>query len=456
MNKFLIFLIIIIFSFVVVPYVSAQEDGASLTIYPQIGAFVEGSIFDVSVILNTGDNYVEAVNIDLKFDPKILQVVTPTKEFSIVSEWVSPPTYSNTGGVVSLRGKFYNRGINTSDGLISIIAFRAIKTGKTSIEFIDSSEVIRADDKKANILNSVNIASYSVLLPLAKGPRVFSGTHPDQNKWYKNNSPSFHWDKIKDSEGYSYLISRDQFGEPDNIVDTINTSQCCFEGLEDGVWYFHLRAKEGEAWGGATSFRVNIDNTPPRSFKPHLEIFTTVLNHSSLFHFDTIDLLSGLDYYEARIVDISNPENILYSGFIRTESPYKFDTGKKGAFKVVIRAFDKAGNHREEEVKIRVITSNFARIDGGFQLFGVFFPLWFVVVVLAFIVITVAGIIIWRIEKRKNVCNRLEKDIEKVEEKLDDIEKLEKEVDNTPTTRQRIKGAWRRLGDRIKKKNNIS
>lgn len=450
MNKILLFLFILALSFTAVPFASAQKEGASLTIYPQTGAFVKRSTFDVSVFLNTGGKDVGYVKIDLKFDPRYLQVVVPAKGLSLVSEWIFPPSFSNTSGIISLQGGFAGGGINSSEGLISVIVFQAKAIGKTVINFLDSSKVFLADARGTNILSSTNRGEYSIILSPPKGPQIFSSTHPDQNKWYRNNSPAFTWSKAEGVERFSYSLDRDPFGEPDNITDTNLNSQF-FEGLEDGIWYFHLKAQKGKIWGGASHSQVNIDNSPPLSFKPRLEIFTTTLDHNLLFHFDTVDLFSGLDYYEARIVDMSDPKNILYLGFIRTESPYRFDTERKrGTFKLIIRAFDKAGNHQEGEADIRVITSNFVRADKGLYVFGRFFPLWFPVLVLGLIVITIIGIIIWRYERRKNIQRRLERDIKEVEEGLEDIKKLEEEIKEKPTAQQRLRKAWKRLAGRVR------
>jgi len=399
MKKIIIFLIILIFSYGFV-FAAEPEEGASLIIYPQSGAFVEGSTFEVSVYLNTGGNYVDVVEVDLKFDPEILQVISPVKEFSIVADWTSPPVFSNTEGTVSLRGRFKNKGINISEGLVSDIVFRAKSTGETTIKFLDSSKVISAGEKEKNILNSVNIATFSIYPSPQKGPQIFSNTHPDQNKWYKNNSPTFIFKKTSKTEGFSFSFDNTPFGEPDIIVDTTSDSQF-FEGIESGTWYFHLKAKEAGAWGGTSHFKVNIDNVPPASFKPHPEIFGATADNYLLLHFNTFDLLSGIDHFEARIEDRSNPKNILYSGFVQIESPYRFKIEKRGIFKVAVRAYDKAGNYQEGGVIIRMLNRYFAILSYGPLLKGLFFPWWLIILFLIIILLISVGVVI-SVIKTKN------------------------------------------------------
>lgn len=449
MNKFLLILFITILSSTIVPFVNAQEKGASLLIHPQTGAYVEGSSFEVSVFLNTADNYVDIVEVDLKFDPDILQVISPTKEFSIVGNWTSPPTFSNTEGVVSLRGRFKDRGVNVSEGLISIVVFRAKSAGEATIKFLDSSKVISTGEKAANILNSVNMATFSIFPSLPKGPSIFSNTHPDQNKRYKNNSPVFFWNKTAKAEGFSYSFDNNPYGEPDNIIDTTSDSQF-FEGVESGIWHFHLKAKEERFWGGVSHFKVNIDNVPPLSFKPRPENFGATFDNYLLIHFSTVDLLSGIDHFEVRLEDRSNPKNILYSGFIETDSPYRLNIENRGAFKVTVRAFDKAGNYQEGEIMVRVFNPGLATITGGVIIKGIFFPWWLTILFLIIILLAVGGIIIFKNQRKKNIQKRLEKDIKEVEENLDDIKKLEEEIEKKPSVGQGLRRAWERLENKIK------
>ena len=453
MVKRLVVLSLILVVISVLPLVArGQQEGASLTIYPQTGAFVEGSTFDVYIYLNTSDNYVDVIEVDLKFNPEVLSVVSPTKEFSIVSTWTSPPSFSNTQGIVTLKGRFHDKGINVSEGLVSIVVFRAKSAGESTVKFLDSSRIILVGDKADNILNSVNIATYDIFPAPPKGPQIFSNTHPDQNKWYKNNSPTFIWKKTSRTEGFSYSLNNNPFGEPDNIADTTSDSTF-FEGIESGIWYFHLKAKEKGAWGGVSHFKVNMDNVLPFSFKPHPEVFGAALDNYLLLHFGTVDLLSGIDHFEARVEDRSNPENILYSAFMETESPYRLNIEKGGIFKVAVRAFDKAGNYKEGEIGVRVFNSILAVITGGILLKGTFFPWWLTISFLIIILLVGGGIIFWRVERRKNIQRRLERDIEEVEEKLEDIEKLEEKMKERPAIRQRVREIWRKAGEKIRNKN---
>ena len=116
-------LVILSFLLMVLNAQSAKADGASLSIFPQTGSFTSGNTFEISVFLNTGGNNVNAVEVNLQFNPEKLQVISPTKGVSVIGEWIFPPSFSNTKGTIALVGGFLKDGINTSEGLISTIVF---------------------------------------------------------------------------------------------------------------------------------------------------------------------------------------------------------------------------------------------------------------------------------------------------------------------------------------------
>ena len=129
MFRYLTFFIIAL-SIALAGEVSAE--GASLILSPSSGTFYARNTFDVSVFVNTGGSNINAVKVDLEFDPKKLQVVNPTAGKSFISFWIAQPKYSNTKGSISFQGGIPSPGINTSAGLVSTVTFRAISPGNSS------------------------------------------------------------------------------------------------------------------------------------------------------------------------------------------------------------------------------------------------------------------------------------------------------------------------------------
>ncbi|MCE5300953.1 MAG: carboxypeptidase regulatory-like domain-containing protein [Spirochaetia bacterium] len=100
---------------------------------------------------------------------------------------------------------------------------------------------------------------------LAKPPKVYSRTHPDQEEWYSNAIPELHWDTPEDMsgiEGYYCL-----FDEKHNTVPTkdtgewLNSNQMTLPQLKDGIWYFHIVSKDnaGNIGWEAAHYRIKID-----------------------------------------------------------------------------------------------------------------------------------------------------------------------------------------------------
>ena len=84
---FLVF--VFIFSFFVFNLVKAAA--ASLYLSPSQGTFLLGSTFSISIYVDTKESEINAVEVDLRFPPDILQVTTPTAGESFISEWITPP-----------------------------------------------------------------------------------------------------------------------------------------------------------------------------------------------------------------------------------------------------------------------------------------------------------------------------------------------------------------------------
>jgi hypothetical protein len=453
-SSWLRIILLLLFSVVLVAFFQGKTikaTGASLSVFPQTGSFTMGNTFEVSVFMNTGENNVSAAKVELKFDPEKLQVVTPTKGISVIGEWIFPPSFSNTKGTITFQGGFLFNGINTSEGLISTVVFEAISQGETEIYFLDSSKVLIAKEGGINILSSVNRGVYNILPAPFRGPQIFSETHSDQNKWYKNNSPTFSWKKIDEAEGYSYRLDDDPYGEPNNIIDAQVTS-ISFEDIGDGAQFFHLKGKKDGIWGGTSHFKILIDKTLPLEFRPYLESFTFTSANDLLVYFDTTDLLSGIDKYEIRITDLTNPQDIVFSGWIRQESPFRLTREKAGTFEVIIRAFDKAGNFREGKIQIKVIGSILILVDDGIQIRGVFFPWW---QIYSLIIITLLGIgfLIFKLlkSKREGIRISLQKEIKEAEKEIEDVKIAQEKLRKLRTKEEEAGKKWKQLKESLEK-----
>jgi hypothetical protein len=417
-----ILILLILFCITNFPPAIVRAAGASLYLSPGNGTFFVGNTFDISILVNTNNNDINAVKVELKFDPKKLQIANPTTGRSFISVWVAQPNYSNVEGTAFFQGGVPSPGINTTAGLVSTITFRAIAPGETNIYFSEDSKVLLNDGKGTNILNSINKGAYTLLIPPPEGPIVFSSTHPDQNKWYKNNSPSFSWEKGDEMTDFSYSIDNDYSGVPDNISEG-NQTNVSYTDMKDGIWYFHIKAKKGQAWGGVSHYVVQIDTTPPAvfniDFEPKLKSPRTT-SREPIVTFLTTDALSGTEHYELKVVSFDSLNKNQAPFFTETASPYKLPQLNVGENEIIVRAFDAAGNWRDASKKIEVISLGkiLYITENGINIWLFLVPWWLLILFILIVLIIIFMIILLH-RRRSRELNKIRKNLQDLKEKTE-------------------------------------
>ena len=397
-----------------------KAEGASLYLSPSSGTFFIEGTFDVSVFVNTGGENINAVEVNISFDPKKIQVASPTGGKSFIEVWVAQPTYSNTKGTMRFIGGVPSPGINTSAGLVSTVTFRTIIPGETSVIFLDSSKVLRNDPDGTNILTSIGRGVYNLIIPPPEGPKVFSSTHPDQNKWYKNNNPTFSWEKEQWVTDFSYSFDEDPLGVPDSISDG-NHNSVSYSEVKDGLWYFHVKAKKSEVWGGASHYLVRIDATPPALFAPIIDPSSKTIQRQPLVSFFTTDALSGVDYYRLKYIDITPEKKEEEVGFFtEVSSPHKLSPLEIGRYLVIVRAYDVAGNWREGPAKIEIFPSGMFFSTRGIH-FREFLAPWWLIILILFIIF--ASIFLYYQRKHRELLKEKRGELTKIEKKLENQRK---------------------------------
>jgi len=332
----------------------SAKAAATLKMSPNTGVFEVGGQFDVSLLLDTGGESVNVVSADLTFPADKLQVVNPTASTSFITVWAATPTYSNTNGTVSLQGGVPNPGIKTSAGVISTVSFRVKAPGTAAIRYSGSSRVLRNDGQGTNILETSAGADFTLKVPPPAGPVVSSPTHPDPNQWSNNPQVQWRWDPLDGAVGYSYSFDQVARVTPDDEIDTTGTSTAV-TATEDGIWYFHIKAK-GESWGAVTTVQVLIDRTPPAAFTPSVDRDVLTTQDSGTLTYLTTDGASGLDHYEVKQVARSEAASGLNTLFVESASPYTIPQLPAGDYEFIVRAVDRAGNTTDGQVAVTVVS----------------------------------------------------------------------------------------------------
>jgi len=370
---------------------------AALFLSPAAGSFLVGSTFDVSVVLDTKGSATNLFEVELFFPPDKIQVASPSVSGrSVIEIWPTPPSFSNQEGRISFVGGIPSPGIVTSNGVILTLTFRVVAPGKGQISFGEGTKVRANDGKGTDILGQSPSAFFNFLIPPPLGPAVSSPTHPDQERWYRDNNPIFAWLGSNPRSVFSYSIDGDPAGFPDTAEENTGAT-ASFQDLTDGIWYFHLREGIDDVWGGVSHYVVKIDNQSPAAFKVEVTPGKRTTDRKPVFRFFTTDAFSGIDHFEMKIVPLSY-EIEAQGLFFQVVSPYQTNF-KPCRYEVVIRALDRAGNSKSESVTLSIIKP-IHRFVGpeGINLTFVFVPWDDVIMVLglAFVIVVIILLVLWR------------------------------------------------------------
>ena len=202
-----------------------------------------------------------------------------------------------------------------------------------------------------------------------------------------------------------------------------------YSEVGDGIWYFHVKAKKADVWGGTSHYLVQIDTTPPAIFTLAVEPSPKTTERQPLISFITTDALSGISHYELKYIDITPERKEEEVGFFReVASPYKLPTLEIGKYLVVVRAHDVAGNFREGTVKIQIFPKGIFLTKGGIQFREWILPWWALILILLIILVSIC-FYFWQrhrtqFKRRKSKLGEIEKKFENHREKiLDGIKK---------------------------------
>jgi hypothetical protein len=387
------------------PVASAQSP-SSLFVGPSSGTFTVGSTFTISIYVNTGGNFINAIEANLSFPPDKLQVVSPTAGKSIIQMWVVQPTFSNSEGSLKFQGAIPTPGINTEAGLISTITFRVKSTGTAALRFLDSSRVLLNDGRGTDVLGQTTDGLYALTLPPPAGPIVTSPTNPDQEKWYATKNVVFRWEVAPDNQGFSYILNNLASDEPDDISEGLKTS-VAYKDLPDNTYYFHIKSLRAGIWGGVTIYAVNIDNSPPAVFDIDVSPSAYTSNRRPIIDFGTTDAASGIDHYELKFISLnpqpqgsqSNSPGDSTPFFIEATSPYS-QYLEIGRYDIVVRAYDRAGNLYQTTKRFTIVNPVFEIIRGqGLRLGGVYTVRWLYVGIIAGLLLLLLGYVsrtVWK------------------------------------------------------------
>lgn len=368
-----IILFLAVSSFCLLAISGASAAGASLYLSPLSGSYGVGSIFSVSVKVNSAGDTINAAEGVLIFNREQLDVVSISKTGSIFNLWTTEPVFSNSTGEISFGGGS-TVGFKGTAGTIITIRFKGKAVNSPRVSF-SSGSILAADGMGTNVLATMNGAVYDITSeiitpePVAPAPTAPSSpiisskapqapviksiTHPNPDEWYSNNSPVFNWEVPSDVTAVKLLIGKIPTASP-IILYSSPISEKKIEDFGDGIWYFHARFKNAYGWGATAHRKVMIDTEPPDPFEIKIDNNGDPTNPVPLLYFNTTDKISGVAYYEVVINENEIKEIDPKTAEILKENPYPVPLQGSGKHALVVKAFDAAGNVTEVKTNIIV------------------------------------------------------------------------------------------------------
>jgi len=348
----------------------ATTQAASLYFSPSSGTYSTGLNFTVNVKVSSSASLNAASGV-ISFPADELEVVSVSKTNSIFSLWAQEPSFSNAGsyGNVRFEGIILNPGFS-GDGKLISVTFRVKSSGAADLTF-SSGSVLANDGLGTNILSDLGTASFALsqgstsapettitptsLLPapLIKhyikdkdGEWAFSRDSEKEWGWLNSGYGKFTWTMPSEVTGISVLLNDRSTSNPGSISDGYFDNKI-YENLKDGIYYLHIRYVSASGVGPILHYKFGVDTTPPEPFKIGLPDGEITANPTPRILFETIDKTSEIDRYEIKIdggewVDAAKLKIASY--VLPKLSP--------GEHKILVRAYDKAGNYTEEQTKI--------------------------------------------------------------------------------------------------------
>ncbi len=313
---------------------AAQTPQPSIHLVTSQGLVQTGDILTAEIQLNSGGQNVNAVEVVLQYAPQQLQVVSVTRQQSVLTLWPEVPRWDAQLGEVHMTGGrpggFY--AVNAS---LATVYFRALTSGPVQLGFdLDQTAAYLHDGKGTRLPLESSETEIQVGSNLQPRLELISTTHPTPEYWSHGTSVHVGWVVEPDTE-YSYEFSTDPSVLPDATPEK-KVGSVEYTGLTDGVYFFTIKQRAiGQPWSALIQRRFLIDGTPPASFTIQ-RVSSGLANRATWLIWNTTDQTSGLVGYRLAVDgrDVG-----------AVSSPLNFDDAWRG-HRLTITATDAAGNIR--------------------------------------------------------------------------------------------------------------
>jgi hypothetical protein len=334
---------------------------ASLSLIPSSGTHAVGSTFSVGVYVGSSNKAMNAASGVLSFSKEILEVISVSKNQSVISLWVQEPSFSNSAGTVNYEGIVLNPGYTGAAGKVATINFRVKAEGTATVSF-SSGSVLANDGSGTEILGTKGSARFTLSpKPAAEqvtvsesvalstpAPKVSSVTHKE-GLWSNSATGKFTFAPTEGTTAMRLLLD-----DQPTSIPTVVYQPPVFEreiiDIDAGVWYLHVQYKTAEGWGEIAHYKLQVDTVLPVNLTVTKIDTSTTTTNIATFSIAAEDVHSGIVRYELTI-DGGEPVTLEGGKTVSYTTPHGLVAG---AHTMLVRAFDGAGN--EVSTSIQFIT----------------------------------------------------------------------------------------------------
>ncbi len=321
---------------------------STIHLQPEAGVFDIGFEQRFSIIVDTGDEAVNAVDIGLIFDPSLVDVKLLDTASSSCA-YVIENKIDTVNGKANMSCVVFTPGGERGTLYIADVVASPRTNGTFTLSFdLNETQVLASDGLGTNVLRMAQSGSYHadffspyIGSTTARSFVVFSPTHANRSRWYNSDTARFVW---KGTPGAVYKYEFNTM--PDTIPSkkyTTQDSEITLPIPGDGIFYFHLQDASG---GPVAHYRIQSDVTPPTISSLRLSADKVFVGDVVRFSFEAKDIGSGIqrNYY----VDLGNKL------FLPIGSNLFVPFLEKGNQTVTLRVYDGANNYSEKSQIIYV------------------------------------------------------------------------------------------------------
>lgn len=306
----------------------------------------------IAIKVLTGGEAINAVSAIVNYDPKVVEIldILTTNSFCDPSFFVEKEI-SKEKTEARITCGIPNPGFSDPIGTVAELLIQPLGTKPISLEFTQETQVLANDGLGTDVLRMVTDGYYKVLPSGSTSTNtqnfipIFSSSHPNSNRWYKNKNIKLSWPVLSGGT-YHYTLSRSStLSAEDKISST--TSNYLATSVNSGIYYFHLQTKDARAKSGpVSSFKIMVDAFPP--LPPKIQVSSEAIKKGDVVRLDfkSEDILSGLQsgFY------VKMNEGI----FLPVKPPFYIPFIESGEYLITIRVFDNANNFSDNSIVIYV------------------------------------------------------------------------------------------------------